>query len=422
MEYAKFIECNAKTIKWLTEHPQPDNYSTTDIEHIIDFLKSKDFEALEWASWDLLKEKAAKWVKMLTQNVSTIDEEYGTDIDIVLDFQDGYRWVKLISQNAYTREGGLMSHCVGSYFTRKVEIFSLRDAMNKPHCTIEKDEQIKGKGNGDINLKYINYVVKFLEHIGMKVRDSEMQRLGYIVPYFPEYVTNKLYLNKYIAEKESVEYVDTVIVFYNLKEACSYRGEKKVLFACHADFSGSQVTDLGSLTAIGGDASFSGSQVKDLGSLTTIGKDAFFRNSKVEDLRNLTTIGGYAYFDGSKVKDLGSLATIGGSASFTGSEMKDLKNLVAIGGNAYFENSNIKDLKNLTTIGGDAWFKYSKVTDLKNLTTIGRDARFRDSKVKDLKKLTTIGGSASFEDSEITRKMVADSSLKVAGRIYYYEN
>ena len=46
-----------------------------------------------------------------------------------------------------------------------------------PHCTMEKDQQIKGKGNGAIHPKYIGYIVKFLEIAGMQVGDNEMLNL-----------------------------------------------------------------------------------------------------------------------------------------------------------------------------------------------------------------------------------------------------
>jgi hypothetical protein len=45
---------------------------------------------------------------------------------------------------------------------------------------MEKDQQVKGKGNGDIHPKYVDYVVKFLEHTGMTVGDGEMRHLGYV--------------------------------------------------------------------------------------------------------------------------------------------------------------------------------------------------------------------------------------------------
>jgi len=38
-----------------------------------------------------------------------------------------------------------MSHCVSSYYGRKVAIYSLRDKNNLPHATIEENNQVKGK-------------------------------------------------------------------------------------------------------------------------------------------------------------------------------------------------------------------------------------------------------------------------------------
>ena len=73
-----------------------------------------------------------------------------------------------------------MRHCVASYHGNNTEIYSLRDKNNMPHCTMEKDQQIKGKGNGSINPKYINYIIAFLEEVGMSVGDNEMKNLGYL--------------------------------------------------------------------------------------------------------------------------------------------------------------------------------------------------------------------------------------------------
>ena len=67
------------------------------------------------------------------------------DFDIALDFKDGFKFVLLKSESAYAREGKIMSHCAASYFGRNSKIYSLRDENNNPHCTIEEDNQIKGK-------------------------------------------------------------------------------------------------------------------------------------------------------------------------------------------------------------------------------------------------------------------------------------
>ena len=73
------------------------------------------------------------------------------------------------------------------------------------------------------------------------------------------------------------------------------------------------ITDLGVLEMIGGDADFRDSKVENLGNLTTIGEYAIFNDSNVENLGNLTTIGGNAYFENSKIENLGNLTTVEGS-------------------------------------------------------------------------------------------------------------
>jgi hypothetical protein len=250
IDYAKGLNANDITIDWL-EKNITNEHDIGKTEHIIDFLIYKDFDNLNWANYDLLLEKSKKWIKQLSQNVIRIDEEYGIDIGTVLDFEDGFRFVKLISEKAYRREGSLMSHCVASYYGREVEIYSLRDEFNKPHCTIEKDVQIKGKGNGDIHPKYIDYVVRFLEFTGIKVRDSEMKNLGYTKISFKEHVLNieelDLYRDKYIrkTKEEIIKYdLDKIKIFTDKKELFNYKGNKIKCFKGDLDCSHNELTSL----------------------------------------------------------------------------------------------------------------------------------------------------------------------------------
>ena len=142
--------------------------------------------------------------------------------------------------------------------------------------------------------------------------------------------------------------------------------------------------------------------ITDLGVLEMIGGDADFRDSKVENLGNLTTIVGYAYFSDSKVENLGNLTTIGGGA--------------------YFENSKIENLGKLTTIVGYADFDDSKVENLGNLTTIGGYADFRDSKVENLGNLTTVRGSINTNDNKLTRKQDIDHLNKMNDLFFVERN
>jgi len=154
---------------------------TDEAEHIIDFLVSdKAPKRVSKMSFKEVLEATKKWDKALQKKGAKINEKE-EDVELVLDFKDGFKIVKLVGKNAFEREGFLMRHCAGSYADRKdTEVYSLRDADNMPHATFEKDKQVKGKGNGDIHPKYIEYCVKFLEYTGMQVGDSEMAHLGYI--------------------------------------------------------------------------------------------------------------------------------------------------------------------------------------------------------------------------------------------------
>ena len=208
LEYTRTFNYSEEVINWiktnLNNYLKKNEENLSEIEHIIDYLASKDApKRLKKMSYKEAKSNTDKWNKKLQKQGNKIVETE-EDIKIVLELEKGFKWVKLISENSYKREGFLMSHCVASYFDKDVEIFSLRDNKNKPHCTIEKNQQIKGKGNGNIHPKYINYVVSFLEWTGMEVRDSEMKNLGYF--NIEKY---KKYLSKETLKTETESLSDT---------------------------------------------------------------------------------------------------------------------------------------------------------------------------------------------------------------------
>ena len=151
----EFQEGNVIWLKFiknqLKKHLDSHNEDQTEIEHILDYLYSNPTVDISKIWYKTIAEKANKWNKKLQENVDMSDEVVGVDYNIVLDFWDWFKIVKLLSKKAYQREGKLMSHCVGSYYGKNKDIYSLRDSRNNPHCTMEKDNQIKGKGNGSIN-------------------------------------------------------------------------------------------------------------------------------------------------------------------------------------------------------------------------------------------------------------------------------
>jgi hypothetical protein len=218
--YAKHLNASQTILDWVVKR-MDEKIDTTEGEHVIDYLVNEN-PKISTSNYEQVKHNAEKWLKTQMKKGEHIKEK-PEDTQVVLDFKDGFKIVQLVGKAAYEREGYLMRHCVASYFGRSVKIYSLRDRDNLPHCTMEQDQQVKGKGNGDIHPKYVGYVVKFLEHIGMTVGDSEMRHLGYInaekfIKDFNDETKKQLFNKKYLPknakwmDKNGEEFIDLDIL------------------------------------------------------------------------------------------------------------------------------------------------------------------------------------------------------------------
>lgn len=187
----------------LKKHLQgPENQ--TEIEHILDFLYStkKSYKNI-W--YKTILAKTIAWDKKLQELSSKDNEIEWIDYEVVHDFNDWFKFVKLLSQSSYSREGNLMSHCVASYYGRDISIYSLRDANNKPHCTIEENNQVKWKGNQTVDNKYFAYCIKFLEKMWFSIGENEMKNIWFhkldTIDEWLSVEDEYLYDWKYISEK-----------------------------------------------------------------------------------------------------------------------------------------------------------------------------------------------------------------------------
>ena len=186
----------------LAKHLKTEQENQTEIEHILDFLFATD-KSYKNIWYKTILEKAIAWDKKL-QSLSSKDEEIEwVDYEVVYDFWDWYRFVKLKSQSSYNREWKLMSHCVASYYGRDVAIYSLRDSNNNPHCTIEENKQVKWKWNQTVDNKYFWYCIKLLHHLWCKMWENEMRNIWYYkLDSIDEWLTcDELRDWKYVSEK-----------------------------------------------------------------------------------------------------------------------------------------------------------------------------------------------------------------------------
>ena len=194
-EYAKHLNANEEVFSWLRTTGKKAVMSKffvlqdapSEIEHILDFLVSPAAPTrLQKMSIQDAKRKADEWSKAnQKKGRGLVDGE--DDLETIHDFKDGTKIVRLKTKKAFQREGFLMGHCAGGYNpdNENCHIYSYRDADNMPHATFEVQKgngeivQIKGKGNGPIHPRYIHPILAFLKAIGMEVRPSDMQNLGY---------------------------------------------------------------------------------------------------------------------------------------------------------------------------------------------------------------------------------------------------
>lgn len=188
-QYASHLNASSEVLNWLrtTGKKALKTSPQAAVEHVLDFLVSSAAPVrLQKMSFVDAQRKAADWSKANQKKGRGIIDG-ADDLEVIHDFLDGTKIVKLKTKKAFEREGFLMGHCVGGYNSDSAEshIYSYRDSKNMPHATFEVQKQnneimqIKGKGNGAIHPKYIHPILAFLKAIGMSIRPSDMVNLGY---------------------------------------------------------------------------------------------------------------------------------------------------------------------------------------------------------------------------------------------------
>ncbi len=162
------------------DKPEELNIHNNDIRYISDYLNgANEFPEDIWEkSLNEMFALAEEWHNTLKGIESTGDYQ---DKEVVYKFDNGFTIVDVNTENDLGVEGEKMGHCVGSYCddvaSGRTTIYSLRDARNEPHATIEilptlplgrsrsrgTVEQIKGKGNAPPVEKYRPMIKQWLE-------------------------------------------------------------------------------------------------------------------------------------------------------------------------------------------------------------------------------------------------------------------
>ncbi len=166
-----FIKWLANVVEGASRSP-----STQDIRYIVDFVVgSADAKIESYKTFDDAYKASQEWHETLSQGMDQ-DVEHRDDAQVIHDFKNGYKIVDL-QQCDLDAEGNAMGHCVGTYdLNQGKKIYSLRDARNKPHVTIEIEnnevEQIRGKQNKPPVEKYAKMIRGWLKITSLDYKES----------------------------------------------------------------------------------------------------------------------------------------------------------------------------------------------------------------------------------------------------------
>ena len=192
------------------------------LNHVLDYLKSEysHRKSINF-SFEQAKEKAKDWTDRLNKkNAKKIKNSKNVgEVELVLDFDDGFKLVRLIDQRSKDWEGYQMNHCVSSYKNHP-HIYSLRNKNNIPKCTFELNfhsyhgykilAQIEGKNN-NISQKYAEKILTSLEYLGIKDISIALKKLGvksnfdedWVQENFTGYKIIQLKNTKYLFDKNA---------------------------------------------------------------------------------------------------------------------------------------------------------------------------------------------------------------------------
>ncbi len=200
------------------DNPEELRIHNNDIRYISDYLNgSQEFPQDLWEkSLNGMYDLAARWHDTLKfKEDPTGDYE---NKDVVYKFDNGFTIVDVNTENDLGVEGDKMGHCVGSYCddvaSGRTTIYSLRDARNEPHATIEvlppsyfyrdypptppKVDQIKGKGNEPPVEKYRPMIKQWLQTTDFEYENSP----DYLNILSEEEIRERLFAGKMIADNE----------------------------------------------------------------------------------------------------------------------------------------------------------------------------------------------------------------------------
>ena len=273
-----------------------------DIEHALGYLKTQD--RVDRVS---VPDAIRLGNELIERENKRASDKEGT-VEVLHTFKDGYQWVSLKDKQALSREGKLMGHCVGQeeqgYLKgvqgKTLEIWSLRDPSNSPHCTVEylvkgkKVKQIKGKQNKGVIQKYVPYCKEFLQL---------QENKGKVKDFDPEDL-----INIGILEQDGTWYD-----IFNLPENFTVKGD--------LDLFNTKITELPKGLKVKGDLFLSDTKITELPEGLKVGGSLDINGTKITRLPEGLEVGGGLDLNGTKITELPEGLEVGRALYLSGTKV-----------------------------------------------------------------------------------------------------
>jgi hypothetical protein len=159
------------------------------LEHIVDWFNSwpatdTRLRRLNRINFMVAATAAGLWMKNVTNNLWDYVQDKPP---IIHAYEEGFHWVRLVTNLHFERESKMMNHCVGNgqyysmYKRGEMEYYSLRDKGNNPHCTVEVGVrgnsryvlQCKGNSNQKPDRRYQRYIQRFFNDMQWPVSGDQ---------------------------------------------------------------------------------------------------------------------------------------------------------------------------------------------------------------------------------------------------------
>jgi hypothetical protein len=343
-------------------------------------------------------------IRLANDYILKIDEKKSEvgHTETLYTFKDGFTIKKLLDQKELNREGNLMGHCTKDerqgYFnkikSKEIELWSLRDTSNDPHCTIEyviKEKrvlQIKGKQNGGVVEKYIPYVKEFLQDLSKKklILNFDSDDL----------------LNIGILEQDG-QWYDILC----LPENFTVKGS--------LDLRNVQIEKLPKGLTVSGYLDLSGTKIKELPEGLTVGRNLYLDSSLIEVLPKRLHVVGSLSLSYTKIKELPEGLIVGGDLDVSNTQIKELPKGLTVKGGLDLMNTPIECLPEGLKVGGSLYLDDSALIEiLPEGLKVGGDLTLRNTKIKELPKGLKVKGDLELSGTQIKE---LPEGLKVAGFI-----